>query len=67
MRDIWIRIETWLAENARSVLESLNEGATDQEIGDTEAFLGITFPEDMRALFRIHNGQSLDGDGLIDA
>ena len=57
MRSLWARIENWLAGNAPEILENLNPGATDQEISSTEDFLGISFPEDVKDYYRIHNGQ----------
>ena len=58
MRDLWDRIERWLAANVPDMLEGLNPGATTQEIEETEAFLGVSFPDDVRASYLIHNGQA---------
>ncbi len=66
MQDIWTRIEVWLAGNAPAILHDLHSGATDQDILDTEAALGVAFPDDVRASFRLHNGQAADGVGFID-
>lgn len=66
MKEIWQRIDTWLAENAPQVWDELQPGATDQEILRTEKALGIQFPEDVKASYRIHNGQPRDGYGLIN-
>ncbi len=57
MKDIWEKIENWLAINAQNVLSSLADGATDEEIANAEKILGITFPEDFKASYKIHNGQ----------
>ena len=62
----WTRIENWLADNAPEILENLNPGATEEEIKRTEEFLGLSFPEDVKDSYRIHNGQkpyvdTLDG------
>jgi cell wall assembly regulator SMI1 len=54
---IWTRIENWLADNALEILENLNPGATKEEIERTEEFLGVSFPEDVKDSYRIHNGQ----------
>lgn len=67
MQSIWTRIEAWLAVNAPEILDDLRPGATDQAIQDTETALGVVFPEDVRASFRIHDGQEADGVGFIDA
>lgn len=66
METIWRRIEAWLAANAPELLGSLNGGATSRELQETEAFLGVELPEDVRASFRIHNGQRDVAAGFID-
>ena len=58
MYETWQRIERWLARNAPVVMQSLRAGAADREIADTEVFLDVTFPDDVRASFRVHDGQS---------
>ena len=66
MRDIWNRIESWLAANAPNVLEGLNEGASETEIQKAETRLGIAFPSDVRASYALHDGQAKDAPGLTD-
>src|SRR5262249_22577796 len=39
------------------VLESLAPGATDEQIRAAEEAMGVTLPDDVRANYRIHNGQ----------
>jgi cell wall assembly regulator SMI1 len=67
MRPTWDRIDAWLRLNAPGIHDSLRPGATDLEIAETEQFLGVTFPEAVRESYRIHDGQSSEGPGLIDA
>lgn len=67
IEEIWTRIDTWLAANAPEMLEALNPGASDNDIADTETFLGVTFPDDVRASYKIHDGQLPDQPGLLDA
>jgi cell wall assembly regulator SMI1 len=67
IRDTWTRIERWLAEAAPEILGSLQPGATDEQISDTEAALAVTFPEVVCASYRIQDGQPPDGLGLMDA
>jgi cell wall assembly regulator SMI1 len=57
MQDIWNRIELWLTANAPKVLASLQFGASEAEIHQTEAILGVQFPEEVKQYFQIHNGQ----------
>ena len=65
METIWNRIETWLVANAPEILNNLQPGATDEAIKQAEIFLGIELPEDVKASYRLHNGQ--DGyNGLMD-
>jgi cell wall assembly regulator SMI1 len=59
MKKIWQRIEKWFSLNAPGTIFE-TEGASDDEISNTEKVLGITFPEDVRETFRIHNGTILD-------
>jgi cell wall assembly regulator SMI1 len=65
MQDVWNRIERWLAANVPDILDGLNPGATMREIEETETFLGVTFPEDVRASYLIHNGQSSESGALF--
>ena len=65
METIWNRIEIWLVANAPEILNNLQPGATDEAIKQAEIFLGIELPEDVKASYRLHNGQ--DGyNGLMD-
>jgi len=64
---VWRRIERWLEANAPVVLENLRPGCTPAEIATIEAALGITFPEDVRASYLIHDGQASRGGGLFGA
>ncbi|MBN2534841.1 MAG: SMI1/KNR4 family protein [Spirochaetales bacterium] len=57
MQDIWDRIESWLKKEAPGVNVRLLPGAADNEIHVLEEFLHITFPDDVKASFKIHNGQ----------
>lgn len=58
MRELWTRIEVWLQAHVRSEANVLSPGAAEEEIAATERFLGVSFPEDVRASFRLHDGQS---------
>lgn len=58
MQTVWRRIDSWLATHAPQVMESLHSGATDEEIAQAEAFLGVDFPDDLRLSYQIHDGQA---------
>ncbi len=57
MQAIWMQIENWLKEKAPEMSNALLPGATDKEILAAEKAMGISFPEEVRQSFRIHNGQ----------
>jgi len=61
---LWKRIEKALKANP-TVKKSLKKGATEEQIAACEAALGVTFPPDLRASYRIHNGQKGESDGLL--
>src|SRR5687768_1949057 len=58
IRDNWQRIDKWLSVNAPKVLKMLQAGASEAEIRETEKFLCVEFPNDVKDSYRIHNGQS---------
>jgi cell wall assembly regulator SMI1 len=57
MKRVFDRIHVWLADNAPEVLASLRPGATETAIRAAEVAMGVTLPEDVRAAYRIHDGQ----------
>jgi len=58
VRDSWARIEAWLAEHARFVLDSLNPGASPADIKVAAAALGVEgLPDDFVRSWLIHDGQ----------
>jgi cell wall assembly regulator SMI1 len=57
MKTIWDRIHVWLAANAPEVLASLRPGATEEAIRAAEEAMGVTLPDDVKACYRIHDGQ----------
>jgi cell wall assembly regulator SMI1 len=60
MKTVWDRLFVWLAANAPVVPISLYPGASDEQIRQTERTLGVTFPEDVRVAYRLHDGQRDD-------
>jgi cell wall assembly regulator SMI1 len=55
-------IEEWLEDHAPAILENLNDGASEARIRAVETNLGLRFPEPLRELYRIHDGQRLAGE-----
>lgn len=66
MSSIWARFEAWLAANAPQLLDELNPGATDAELGQLAAAIGTEPPADFVAFYRVHNGQRGSAGGLLD-
>jgi cell wall assembly regulator SMI1 len=66
MEEIWERIDAWLKVNAPKVFDTLQPGASDSQIQAVENALSIQLPADVKASYRIHNGQQPIYDyGLI--
>jgi cell wall assembly regulator SMI1 len=66
MQEIWLRIEDWLRDNAPKCLDVLASGASDTQISELEEHLSIQLPEDVKASYRIHNGQTAYEYGLFN-
>eukprot|EP00775_Hariotina_reticulata_P004185 gene4185-4433_t len=58
----WNSIKAWLAEHSPQILETLNPGATAEQLAEAEEQLGHPLPAAMRCIYRIHNGQDLKLD-----
>jgi len=68
MANIWKRIEIQLRIEADferlsyvDALADFQPSATEEEIQLAEAALGVVFPEDVKASYRIHNGRMVIG------
>jgi cell wall assembly regulator SMI1 len=66
MEEIWQRIDLWLQANTPQIFETLQSGASEAQIAEVEAALSIKLPEDVRASYRIHDGQSAYKEGLFE-
>ena len=62
---LWARFDAWLAAHAPDLATSLRPGATDEQIAATEAVLGVAFPDDVRASYRVHDGQDEDAEPVV--
>ena len=71
MKTAWTKIENWLTEHFPSMLETLNEGATQQDFDKLQTILGKILPTDVIEFYSIHNGQTFthlclfNGDRLL--
>ena len=52
----WSRIEAWLLKNWPQALDELRPAAPEPEIESTERLLGLSFPEELKQFYRLHNG-----------
>lgn len=64
MKPIWKRIHTWLDANAPAGYGNLRPGASVKAIRAAEDAMGLKLPKDVKASYRIHDGQD-DEPGLI--
>jgi cell wall assembly regulator SMI1 len=54
---LWKGIDTWYRTKALSVWDpSSSKGVSEEEIAHAETALGVSFPDDFKASYRIHNG-----------
>jgi cell wall assembly regulator SMI1 len=68
---IWDRIERLLQQLAPPIRESLQPGASETTLHQVEVFLPVTLPEEVKTLYRIHDGQGdhnyyRECTGLVD-
>eukprot|EP01103_Thecamoeba_quadrilineata_P002504 TRINITY_DN12455_c0_g1_i1.p1 TRINITY_DN12455_c0_g1~~TRINITY_DN12455_c0_g1_i1.p1 ORF type:complete len:409 (-),score=42.22 TRINITY_DN12455_c0_g1_i1:20-1222(-) len=54
----WRSLENWLQVQLPSVYETLNPGATEEELDEAEKALEQPLPLAARVIYRIHNGQN---------
>lgn len=64
MKAVWKRIHAWLDENAPAGYGRLRPGADAGAVQAAEAALGLKLPADVRASYRVHDGQA-DEPGLV--
>ena len=64
MKAVWKRIHTWLDENAPAGYGNLRPGASADAISAAEKAMKLTLPRDVKASYRVHDGQKLE-PGLI--
>lgn len=58
MEELWLRFIGLLRQHAPEVQSWLNPGATDAQLREAEEALGIRFPDDIAAFYRVYNGQN---------
>jgi molybdopterin molybdotransferase len=55
---LWLGIERVLQEHALEAATTLAPPATDEDIANLEAAIGLSLPADLRLSLKIHNGQN---------
>jgi cell wall assembly regulator SMI1 len=66
MKGLLRKLEKWLKQYAPGRYRSLLPSATPKELKTCEAALGLRLPDDMRELYRWHNGQGQGGGYFFD-
>ena len=65
MREILYKLQKCMDARFPTTVASLNSGANEAEIAALEQHIGILLPEQVRELYRWHNGQSEDSCRVI--
>ncbi|XP_060559162.1 F-box only protein 3-like, partial [Ruditapes philippinarum] len=59
IRQAWNKIEAFLEKNCPSILATLQDGVSEEELRAVEEHIQHPLPEDLRLSYRIHNGQDV--------
>lgn len=57
MKETWQKIENWAGTQNPGLLNTLNPGASANDLFNLQRFTGIIFPEDFTDFLSVHNGQ----------
>jgi cell wall assembly regulator SMI1 len=57
-RAVWHRLDEWFAAHAPEMFESLRPGVSEEQLDAAESTLGIALHQELRAVWRVHNGAS---------
>ena len=58
----WSRIEAWCRTHAPVTAAAFQPGLGDAVIEEFEASTGVTWPQELRDLYRVHNGSLTHDD-----
>jgi hypothetical protein len=61
LRESFRKLEVWLGAHCPRAYEDLQAGARNAQLAVVESELGLSFPEELAAFFREHDGQSGEG------
>lgn len=62
---VWPQIESTLAARHPALVADLRPGASDAELDDAQARLGVVFPAAFREFYKVHDGQTGSSVGLF--
>ena len=65
--DSWKRIEAWLDAHLPPYKKTLKPGISDKDLVKFEKAIGTALPEDVRQSWRIHDGQRVLSDDVLEA
>ncbi|MBM7648082.1 cell wall assembly regulator SMI1 [Bacillus ectoiniformans] len=65
LKKLWKQFEDWLRLNCPDALDTLNPGASESEISKVEEEISLIFPQGLKELLSIHNGQKDEGIGVL--
>jgi molybdopterin molybdotransferase len=57
---VWTELMDWFTANAPELLKTFRPGASEAEIADLEAHIGLELPDDFRTFLQMCNGQFRD-------
>jgi cell wall assembly regulator SMI1 len=63
--EAWGRIERWLEANAPAALEHLGGPASPRDLETLEKTVGFQLPDEVKAIYSVHNGESGEGSGML--
>ncbi len=58
MKELLDSLKALLTDSVPEIIDSLNAGASEDEIRQAEKVIGFELPDDVKALYKLHNGQS---------
>jgi len=58
MKELLVSLKELITDSISEVIDSLNDGATEHEIRQVESVVGFELPNEVKELYKCHNGQS---------
>lgn len=68
IRAVFERISRWMsAHGAPLLVANLAPGATSERLAQADSDLGVALPEDLRAMWSLHDGQREPSNGFVES